>query len=85
MSGEARDPKTVILNQNELAVRLIEAYTGSRRPKGATPRDALLSLDSDMCAGFMRAAEAAMTYMVETLSEGGPVTVHKRTERQGLH
>lgn len=55
----------VLLEQQELAVRMIEGANGTKRPRGMSAADALASLDEEIQKCFMAAAEAAIRYFAE--------------------
>jgi len=53
------------VDPNELAVRLIEAHGGIRRPAGKTARDLLNDMPDEIAATALMQAHAAITYMAE--------------------
>jgi len=53
------------IDEAELAVRMVEAAIGLKRPPGATARETLA--DADWGPAFERAARAAMEYWQECL------------------
>lgn len=57
------------IDEVELAVRMIEARTGLKRPEGATAAAALAVLDVEEQASWRASARAAMTYWRECVSK----------------
>lgn len=64
----------VKMDQNELALRLIEAIAGNgmTRPSGLTPVELLMRLNAETVAAYQRAAAAAISYFLEC---AGPLDV----------
>lgn len=54
----------------ELAVRIGEAMMGIPRPDGVPARDVLAGSDPVMARRFMRAAEAAASYITDCINKG---------------
>ncbi len=87
MVKEKKEPTEhiVTISQAELTVRLVEAITEAPRPAGVQDPDELLGMLSEEIRGpALRAARAAMEYMIEALQEGIPSS-HLRTTRSDHH
>lgn len=54
----------------ELACRIVEAFTGCKRPEGYKAEQALNSMPTETSAAAMAAAEAAARYLTECLKLG---------------
>lgn len=61
------------MSEAELACRIIEAMIEVKRPPGATPEQALASVDGDLIAGARRAARSVMEYLAEQIANGSRV------------
>jgi hypothetical protein len=63
------------VSEDELSVRLIEAYAGIRRPAGKTAAQALADMDAQfpgMTVPARRQARAAVQYMAECFANARP-------------
>lgn len=55
----------MIIDQHELALRMLEAAVGLRRPPNKTAEEALALAQPNLRTAYMRAAGAAVAYFVE--------------------
>lgn len=53
------------LDQDELALRMLEAATNMVRPKGLAPTECLQKINPQIVAGWQRAAAQAIAYFAE--------------------
>jgi hypothetical protein len=60
------------LDQYELALRMLEAAVGFRRPPGLSAQEALTYAPDNLRHAYLRAAQAATVYFVEC---AGPRTI----------
>lgn len=60
------------LDQNELALRMLEAGIGVKRPPGLTTVEALDHAPKNLLGAYMRASAAALRYFIEC---AGPLTI----------
>jgi hypothetical protein len=56
------------LDEGELAVRLLEAASGTKRPAGATPAQALAIMEGDLQSAVLAMARAALDYFGECIA-----------------
>lgn len=64
-------PKVVALDQAELAVAIVEAMFSVDRPAGESAGECLNGLEPEVRAGALKAALAAMDYMLNAMNAGG--------------
>lgn len=62
----------VMLSVFELACRLAEAFNDGTRPAGMTAREAVLALEENEGQGVLRAAHAAIEYILGEISRAIP-------------
>lgn len=71
-----RGPSVVTLDRDELACRIAEAITETRRPYGMTADEELADLSDETRADMRRAAVRAIEYFAECISESVPHARH---------
>ena len=71
--GNKEESKVVaiVLDQAEIAVRIVEALTDSKRPDGKSAREALDTLDDSHREGLFMASRAIAEYIYEQIIASG--------------
>ncbi|MDA9466551.1 hypothetical protein XH87_18555 [Bradyrhizobium sp. CCBAU 53415] len=74
---EAKIP-SIPIDEAELVVRMLEAATGVKRPKGKTHKEAIHTVTPLIREQVLRMSRAAMLYFLEqaACSSGGGGTIH---------
>lgn len=74
---------SILLDQSEMAVRLVEALTGDRRPPQMSNEEALDMLDDNARYKIHEATRAMAEYFAERMKEAVPSTEFMRHEGRG--
>ena len=71
-NSRTRKERTIVCeySKKELALRIAEGCIGLKRPEGQSVDSALSYFPDEEREGFMRAAEKALTYVLECFADG---------------